>query len=77
MKKPPEPPNPAGRVDVLIERSIDLWMKRYFDNHPFVLHLKNRAGLDGPFLIRAAVSDRLKRERITDIRSLRKALRRP
>ena len=75
MRKHLNPPNPAGRVDLLIERTIDLWMKRFVDNHPLTARLR-QVGLDGSLIVRGAVKDRLKKERITDVKSLQRALRR-
>lgn len=68
-------PNPAGRVDILVERIADLCLKRFVDGHPLTLRLK-QVGLDGPAMVRNEVRARLKREKITDVKSLRKALRR-
>jgi hypothetical protein len=79
MKRNPKQavlPDPAWRVDVLVDRLVDLLMKRHIDNHPLTARLR-QVGLDASLLARNAVRDKLKRERITDVKSLRKALRRP
>ena len=75
MKKPEIQPNPAGRVDVLIERMLDRWMQRFVDNHPLTMRLR-QVGLDTSSIVRDEVRDKLKRERITGVKSVMKALRR-
>ena len=72
---PVEPMNPAGRVDLLVNRTVNVAVARWVDTHPLAERLK-QVGLDVGFLIRGYVEHRLKKEKITDIRSLRRALRR-
>jgi hypothetical protein len=81
MKPKPKPqsraidPSPAGRVDVLVERVLDRLMERYVDHHPLAVRLR-QVGLDSSAIVRGAVKDKLKRERITGVKSVMKALRR-
>lgn len=76
MKKPKDvQPDPAWRVDVLVERTLDLWMQRFVDNHPLAMRLR-QVGLDTSSIVRNQVRAKMKRERITDVGSLRRALRR-
>jgi hypothetical protein len=70
-----KPPDTAWRVDLLVERSLDLIMNRFVDNHPLTARLR-QVGLDASVLARGAVKDHLKKERITTVKSLRRALRR-
>lgn len=67
--------NPAGRVDVLAKRVADLGVQRFIESHPIHARLK-QAGVDIASIIRDSLDAALKRERITDMRSLRRALRR-
>lgn len=71
--------NPAGRVDVLIQSTVDLFLKRFVETHRGYAGLNARlkeVGVDLGTLARDEVSRRLKRERITDVKSLRRALHR-
>lgn len=67
--------NPAWRVDVLVERLTDRVLERSVDRHPLVERLKREVGLDFGEIVRSQVTQHLKREKITDIKSLRRALR--
>ena len=68
-------PDPAWRVDILVQKIIDVSLKRTLDNHPLTARLK-AVGLDVPAITREAVQKQLKRDRITNVRSVLKALRR-
>lgn len=65
----------AGRVDVLFERIADLLLKRSIERHPLHAKLKDEVGLDVSSLLKNSLADTLKREKIKDLRSLRRALR--
>lgn len=65
----------TGRVDVLFERIADLVLKRSIERHPLHARLKNEVGLDVALLLKNGLADTLKREKIKDLRSLRRALR--
>jgi hypothetical protein len=62
LLKPVQEPSPAGRVDVLIERLVDRWMKLNVDNHPLTLRLKE-VGLDSSSIVREAVKEKIKTDR--------------
>lgn len=68
-------PDPGWRVDILIQRIIDASLKRAVDNHPLTARLR-QVGLDPSTLVRVAVKDQLKRDKITNVRSVIRALRR-
>lgn len=75
----PKQSDPACRVDLVIERITDLWLKRFVDHHPLTRHLQ-QAGIDGPAMVRARVKDQLKSEkRFWDktARALKKVVRKP
>lgn len=73
MKKPLDP---RHRVDVLLKRSAALLLERWVERHPLHGRLKLEAGLDVSGILQDSLSRGLKRERITDVKSVMKALRR-
>lgn len=67
--------NPSGRVDVLMNRTVDLALKRFVEPHPLHERLK-QVGLDVGEMLREEISRGLKRAKVSDLKSALKAWRR-
>lgn len=67
--------NPSGRVDVLMNRTVDLALKRFVEPHPLHERLK-QVGLDFGEILREEISRGLKRAKVSDLKSALKAWRR-
>lgn len=70
-----KPVNPQYRVDVLLKRVAALLLERSMELHPLHRRLKQEAGLDVSAILQDSLASGLKRERITNVKSVMKALR--